>query len=444
MPVRRRRPIAPLRVLGTIIGLALVFTTGLFAAPRDAAAVPSGPAFGVQFHGTWSSYSAADRLAVLDALQAAGAGWVRIDLGWASFQESGAGSYSQWYVDLADEVVNAARARGLHVLGTLWATPGWANGGRGTNVPPSDPADYARIAQWAAAHFRGRVDAWEVWNEPNLSDFFAGDAAAYAQLLRAAYPAFKAGDPGARVVFGGPSSNDTDFLRRVYAAGVGKSFDVMATHPYQGIADAPPETPDDGTKYTLSHVQAVHDLMVANGDGDKPIWFTEFGWSAHANWPGVENWNRGVTAEQQGDYLVRTLKYVGSNYPYVTNVFWYNERNLGSGNVQLDNYGLLDASLAPKPAYVALKTYLLGSSATTTTLPTTAPSGTTTSPVTSTTTSTATTTTSSTTTTTPPTTTTPTTTTTPGHKPKKHERLLAAQRKQRKNVSETRWVRRRP
>jgi hypothetical protein len=367
--------------------------------------------------------------------------WVRIDLGWASFQEVGPGTYSQWYVDLADRVVNAARARGIHVLATLWGTPGWANGGRGTNVPPNAAADYARAATWVAAHFRGRIEAWEVWNEPNLTAFFAGNAAAYAQLLRVAYPAFKSGDSNAVVVFGGPSANDTDFLRNVYAAGIRGAFDVMATHPYQGIADAAPEVPDDGTKYNLSHVGAVHALMTANGDGAKQIWFTEFGWSSHTNAPGVQNWNRGVTPAQQADFLVRTIKFVGANYPYVTNIFWYNERNLASGSAQLDNYGLLDRSLAPKPAYNALKAYLVGGTPSpTSSTSTTAPSSTTTPPTTTAPTTTTVRTTTTTPTTTAPTTTTvpattttrtetirPTTTTTPTPRPKKRgSRMLNA------------------
>jgi polysaccharide biosynthesis protein PslG len=376
MGLRQNPLLGRLRPLAALVALAAALATGFLIVPREASALDPRPAFGVQFHATWADYTDADRTAVLDKLQAAGVKWVRIDLGWASLQEGGAGSYSQWYVDLADRVVNAARARGIHVLATLWATPGWANGGRGTNVPPNDAADYARAATWAAAHFRGRIEAWEVWNEPNLSDFFVGNAAAYAQLLRAAYPAFKSGDSNALVVFGGPSGNDTDFLRNVYAAGIRGAFDVMANHPYQGIADAAPEVPDDGTKYNLSHVRSVHDLMRANGDGAKQIWFTEFGWSSHANPPRVENWNRGVTAEQQADFLVRTIKFVGTTYPYVTNIFWYNERDLASGNAQLDNYGLLDRSLAPKPAYKALKAYLVGGtssrpSSTSTTVPTT-------------------------------------------------------------------------
>src|SRR4051794_12226272 len=209
---------------------AAVFTAGIAAAAQigrtahaATLAVPA-PAVGVQFHGTWSDYTDAQRLQVLDELHAAGVSWVRIDLGWASLQESSSSAYAGWYVALADSVVDAARARGMNVLMTLWATPKWA--GAATSTAP-DPAAYAKAATWVAAHFKGRVAAWEVWNEPNLTDFYSGTPTQYAALLKAAYPAFKAGDPNAPVVLGGPSYNDVDWLSKVYAAGAQGSFDVM-------------------------------------------------------------------------------------------------------------------------------------------------------------------------------------------------------------------------
>ncbi|MDP9068351.1 MAG: cellulase family glycosylhydrolase [Actinomycetota bacterium] len=306
----------------------------------------------------WSDYSDAERELVLDKLAAAGLQWVRIDLGWQSLQEQGPTAFSQWYVDSADQVVEMAHQRGLKVLMTLWGTPGWANGNAGRAVPPTDPSDYARAATFVARHFAGRVEAFEVWNEPNEGSFWTGTASRYTNLLKAAYPAFKLGNPNAQVVLGGPSYNDTDWLEDVYAAGGAGYFDIMSTHPYQGVADAPPETPDDGTIWTLSHVAAVHDLMVLNGDGDKEIWFTEMGWSSHANQGNEANWQRGVTEAQQGDYFVRTIEYVTQRHPYVTNIFWYNERNRDSSDVQLANYGLLRRDFSDKPAYTAIKGYL--------------------------------------------------------------------------------------
>jgi polysaccharide biosynthesis protein PslG len=319
-----------------------------------------GPAIGAQFHCTWSFYSNSARTAVLDKLAAAGVRWARIDVSWAGMEDQGKGARNAWYIGMVDFCVDEARKRGIQVLVTLWLTPGWANGGRGERTPPANPRDYADFAAWAASHWRGRVAAWEVWNEPDpWQSFWQGTTPEYVSLLKAAYPAFKSGDPGATVVLGGPSSNDDAWIRQVYSLGAKGSFDALATHPYQGIADAPPEHPDDGNRWWFTHLPAVRNVMVAYGDGDKPIWFTEMGWSAHSDWSGVPNWQRGVTPEEQANFFIRSIEYTKRNYPYVPVMFWYKERANPSGSdVHLEGYGLLDAGLGERPVLGALRDYL--------------------------------------------------------------------------------------
>jgi len=312
---------------------------------------------GVQFHCTWNQTDER-RAAIATRLASAGVRSVRIDIGWHSLQPRRRG-LSDWHVRLADRCVNLARARGMEVLGTLLWTPAWANGGRGQSVPPRRRADFARFARWTARHFRGRVGAWEIWNEPNDRSFWRSSARQYVRLLRAAYPAIKAGDRNALVVFGGLMQNDDRFLARAYAAGAQGAFDVMATHPYQG--NAPPEAPDDGGEWwLLAHVPAIHQVMARWGDGRLPIWFTELGWSAHANQPGLPFWQLGVTEEEQADYLVRGMNLIDSRYPYVEKAFWYKDAARPGENKLHSGYGLLGSDLSARPAYWALKTLLLG------------------------------------------------------------------------------------
>ena len=357
-----------LRGIGARLALTATLAAGslatLGATSAEAASSGTLPAIGAQFHGMWTDYTDAQRAEVLDKLAAAHVGWVRLDVSWAMLQPDGPDSQSAWGVDFVDRVVNMANDRGLKVLVLFWLTPGWANGNAGERVLPTHVSDYARAAQWAAAHFAGRVQAWEVWNEPNQDTFMRGtDPAAYTKLLRAAYPAFHQGDPSTTVIFGGPAYNDTGWIKKCYAAGAQGYFDAMATHPYMGVADQAPETPDDGTMWTLTHVAAVHALMKRNGDADKPIWFTEFGWSSHDNrgidfTSGADNWMHGVSAQTQADYLVRAIKLVQAQFPYVTHMFWYSERNVDTSNIQNANYGLMTHDLTPKPAYYALRQLL--------------------------------------------------------------------------------------
>ena len=350
------------KVSARILVCAMVASTISMVAPgRALALVPSNtPDVGVQFHAMWSDYTDAERLQVVNKMADAGLKWLRIDFGWSSIQPFNRDSYAQWYFERADRVINAANARGMKVLLTFWRTPNWANGNKGPYAPPTNPADFGRAARYTAAYFKGRVDAYEVWNEPNLKGggFWSGTIADYTDLLKASYDDFHAGDPNAKVLAGSVVYNDDTWLKAMYDAGAKGYFDVIATHPYQGIANEPPEAPDNGTKWRLSHVEAVHRLMRSYGDGDKPIWFTEFGWSSHPNAGELGNWEQGVTSEQQADFMIRAIKYVAQNHPYVKKMFWYNERNQDSGKIQLDNYGLLNRDLSAKPVYHRVKAYL--------------------------------------------------------------------------------------
>ncbi len=353
-PGLRRRGLLILAVLASVgVGVGAVAP---WAVPNPE---PERPAFGVQYHGLWSGWEDDERTEVLDKVAESGATWVRMDVGWINLQPDGGDQLAGWYLDRMNRWVDAARDRGLEVLVTLWATPGWANGGAAREEPPHDPADYGRVAERLAREFRGRVSAWEVWNEPNDPDFYDGSAEDYAALLDVAYPAFKAGDSEATVVLGGPSYNDTPWLAEVYEAGAAGSFDVLSTHPYLRPSDLGPDTADDGTIYTLAHVDAVRVLMVAHGDEDLPIWFTEFGWSSHEVLSDAP-WDQGVTEQEQADYLVETLRLIREDYPWVTHAFWYAAVDRAGEDAELSRFGLLTRDLEEKPAYWAVREELQG------------------------------------------------------------------------------------
>lgn len=359
---RRLAVVAVTVLLGVGSGTA-AGACGVF--PRPAPPVTGAPAAGgpakdaapravdVMFHGLWSSYTDPQRAQVLDRLQVAGVTSVRVDVSWAMLQPSGRSSHDGWGTRQVDRVVAMANERGIRPLMMLWLTPAWANGSTGQRAMPYRVGDYAALAGWAANRWRGQVIGWEIWNEPNSHGFLRGaDPIAYASLLKAAYPAIKAADPRAVVVTGGVEYNDAGWLRQMYDAGAKGSFDALATHPYQGIADLPPDA-QDGTKWTLRNVSEVRRLMVERGDSAKPIWFTEFGWSTHGV-SGRVNWIRGVGEQKQADYLAATARLVGTELPYVQRIYWYSDRDTRDGDPQYANYGLFRLDLSPKPAVAAL------------------------------------------------------------------------------------------
>ena len=326
-----------------------------------AAAATTNPVFGVQFHGTWGNYTDASRAMVLDTLKANGVQTVRIDVSWRMLEPDKSGTYSTWGLNQVDKAIRMAADRGLTPMVTLWMAPQWANGSTDERVPVTSTTGLrglTSISQRLAARYAGVVSAWEFWNEPNDTNFMRGaDPKVYARMLQAAYKGFKAGHPATPVIFGGPSYVDDIWVGKALAAGARGKYDIMGVHPYQAVADEAPELPDNGTMWRLNHLPALINVMKKYGDGNKQIWFTEFGWRIAQTTPTTPNWQRGVDPATQADYLARTITLIRAKYPQVTRVFWYTDRveNTDPNN---SGYGMIYPDGTTTPALANLRTAL--------------------------------------------------------------------------------------
>jgi hypothetical protein len=287
----------------------------------------------------------------------AGARWLRIDINWASIQMNGPSSY-EW--SAFDRVVLGAERRRMDVLGVLLYTPSWA---RPRGTPPvyaPSPGAYGAFAAAAVRHYAALgVHAYEVWNEPNTTGFWqpAPSPGAYTELLKAAYVAIKGADPSATVVTGGlsPALNEdgnyapVDFLAGMYAAGAKGYFDAVGHHPYCW-----PAFPGAGDRWSAwfqmyGTSPSLRSLMVANGDGDKKIWATEFG--APTNGP------RGtyVSVRKQAAMVKRAYR-LFARYGWGGPLFLYQGRDLGNDrSTDQDFFGFLKPDFKPKPAYAAYR-----------------------------------------------------------------------------------------
>jgi polysaccharide biosynthesis protein PslG len=294
----------------------------------------------------------------LDAVAATGARWARMDVNWDLIQRAGPGSYD-WAP--FDRIVAAAQARGLNVLATILYTPPWARpSGTPATTPPTNLESYFNFVKVAAAHYAAAgVHAYEIWNEPNNTRFWAPrpDAARYTELLKGAAGAIRSVDPQAFIVTAGTSpAPDADgniapvtFLKEIYAHGGRGSFDAVGHHPY-----CAPAYPGDAEWWSAWYQMtgarsSLRTVMADHGDAGKQIWATEFG--APTNGPSGSF----VAESVQAEMLTRAYKLFDS-YKWAGPLFWYAARDQGSDRgTREDFYGLLRNDFSAKPAFQAYR-----------------------------------------------------------------------------------------
>ncbi|MGI8873932.1 MAG: cellulase family glycosylhydrolase [Egibacteraceae bacterium] len=343
-------------------GLAALEATPASAAPAQMA--------GVQAHLLWSRYDAADRERMLDRAEQAGVRMIRVDVGWASLEAEGKGRYSAWYLKRTDHVVAEAQKRGIEVLFTFWETPCWASTApaalkqgcqgrwwdRGVQrYPPAEASRYAEALAFMVRRYGGRVAAWELWNEPNHDDYLVSEdqAASYAALVRAAYPAAKAADPDATIIAGSLADADFEFTRALLDRGVGGNFDAWSVHPYrEDRSPLHPCRPGWTKKSFTAGVPEVRKTLLEYGQRT-PIWLTEFGWSTCSH-RGGEAWSNCVNPSVQATYLRQAFAKM-QDWSYVPVGVAFNVQDTeADSDSRLHSYGLLRADGAAKPGFLAV------------------------------------------------------------------------------------------
>jgi hypothetical protein len=351
------------RCAATLFALVLLL---VMAAPASASQLA-----GIQTHVLWSEVDDREMQRQLDLVKQSGASLMRVDVGWASLQEDGPSSWSSWYLGRLDRMVAAADARGISLLLTFMNTPCWASSApeslkqacegawweRGvTAYPPSDAGDYARALAFLVRRYGSRVLAWEIWNEPNLGEFWKSSdpAGAYARLLKAAYPAAKAAYPGAHIIGGSLSQSDHAFTRRLYELGARGSFDAFSLHPYSDdVSPLDPRSGIDARYSFVRGVQKVREVMLAFGDRS-PVWLTESGWST-GTIRTSEGWRNGVSEAQQALFIRQQADLV-SRWPWVRANLTFRLLDTGTDRAEKwANVGLVRVNGTAKPSWAAFR-----------------------------------------------------------------------------------------
>jgi hypothetical protein len=216
----------------------------------------------------------------------------------------------------------------LYVLGGF--IPQWASTNpNGTGCPYGNGTCYApTIDAWKkfvtaittrydGNHGYGKIDYWEIWNEPNTpfwGEFWGKVSDSYTkmvELAKAAYPIIKAADPNNVVVSPSPQgSNGYKWLDPYFAAGGDQYTDAIAFHSY--LFGGQPELVTPFVE-NVEAVQAKYPALAG-----KPLWDTEHCWGDDFS---SNPWLFAANDDEQSAWIARHK--IVSALSGIKGSFWY-------------------------------------------------------------------------------------------------------------------------
>lgn len=242
-----------------------------------------------------------DGAQITSAVTDLGSNWVRCGLRWI-WAEGTQGVYN-WTAN--DRTVLNAEQLGVSLLGILSNSPVWARqiADRPNGPILSEALDsFHDYCMAVVERYRGRVRAYEIWNEPQ--GYNSWDVVQYANLVIDISGIIREADPDATVVgmtVGGTfvdanwSAHNAWYVSLLNTPGVLDACDDLSVHLY-----CRPYAPDVGDFRgpIPTRLDNSRDLLASLG-WTRPLWATEGNWPTLGTTPGV------VTEELQAEYLVR-------------------------------------------------------------------------------------------------------------------------------------------
>jgi hypothetical protein len=309
--------------------------------------------------------------------------WLREEFPWEDIEIEGRGDFIDRRNDPAgvdawakyDHIVGLAEEYGLEMIVRLSNPPSWSRSQPdeviGAFAPPDDYGDFARFAAIVAERYRGRIRYYQLWNEPNIYPEWGEQIVSpedYTDLLCQAYRAVKAVDPDIVVISGalaptaelsGRDFNDYLFLQRMYDAGAGECFDILAMQGY-GLWSGPTDRRMRPIVVNYARNEFIRDIMVRNGDAHKAIWISEMNWNAVPLEVADARFGR-VTLDQQARYAPMAYQRAQEEWPWIGVIsFWYFKR---ADTTWLDQqrpeayFQMADPDFNLMPVYDAMQAY---------------------------------------------------------------------------------------
>lgn len=320
------------RLLVAVLGLAFPAAPGAPDLPGPV--LPDG--LGVNIHFT------DPKPGEMAMLAASGVRWIRMDFAWGGTErEKGKYDFSAY-----DRLLEALKPHGLRALFILDYGNRHYDGGE---APRSEEARQA-MARWAAAavrRFQGRGVLWEMWNEPNLSQFWKPrpNPDDYVKLALAVGKAIREAAPGETYIGPATSGVDLPFLEACFKGGLLQHWAAVSVHPYR---QTPPET-------AAEDYRRLRRLIARHAPPGKRVPILSGEWGYSAAWGGMNEDKQGLMLPRQW------LTNISNDVPLS---IWYDWHDDGKdpkepehhfGTVSFPYYAGRDPVYDPKPAWRAAK-----------------------------------------------------------------------------------------
>lgn len=294
----------------------------------------------------------------MEMLKRTGIDLLRISFGWDGI-ETARGKYDWGFWD--DYVRIAVEEYGITLIPYICYTPAWNSTGDSTNYWNHTPVDYNVFGAFVEAlvtRYRDRIKTWELWNEPDIKEYWSGNAADLARLTKIGAEAVRRADPSAKVVLAGLAGH-TDFTLALFRDhGISPYVDVVNCHSYYETWNGDP------LETVVPYVSTISEIIGKYGN-NQSLWMAEVGYSTFRQPDGyVSNSYRAAyayehTPEYQAVALWRTLTLLLSTERMAA-IAWYEIKDLPSGenvigDVNNRNLGVDYVGHRPKPAESALR-----------------------------------------------------------------------------------------
>jgi polysaccharide biosynthesis protein PslG len=291
----------------------------------------------------------------MDVLKKSGINILRIAFQWGAIEyEKGKFDYIFW-----DYFVETAHKKGITLIPYICYTPRWNATGDTTNFWTAVPKDYSEFGNTVTAlvnRYKKYIHSWELWNEPDIKEFFAGSSEELAKLTKIGSEAVRKADPTAIVVLAG-LAHHTDFTLRLFRDyGISKYVDVVNCHDYSETWSGEP------IESITSYINTLSDIIDKYGNGQS-LWTAEVGYSNYRNGAYVSNsynayYDYEHTSEYQGIELFKTLSLINATGK-VANAAWYRIADLVPATVVIGDVnnkflGIVTVDHKPKPAMSAI------------------------------------------------------------------------------------------